>query len=102
MIRKDFIEKEIKLDPQNPLNYYLLALEFRKLANHIEFETTLELLIHKFETYLPTYFIYAEYLYSINQNEKAEEVAKKGIDLALATNNTKMLNELKQLIEVIS
>lgn len=102
MNRKEFIENEIKLDPQNPLNYYLLALEYRKLANHIKFENTLEILLDRFDTYLPTYYLYAEYLYSNNLNEKAYKIAMKGIDLTLITKNTKMLNELKQLIEINS
>jgi tetratricopeptide (TPR) repeat protein len=102
MIRKEFIENEIKLDPENPMNYYLLALEFRKLGNYLEFESTLETLINRFNDYLPTYYIYGEYLYSNNQNEKAEEIIKKGIDLAFVTENTKMINELKQLNEINS
>ncbi len=102
MNRKEFIENEIKLEPQNPMNYYLLALEYRKLANHIEFENTLELLLDRFNNYLPTYYMYAEYLYSNNQNEKADKIAMKGIELTLITKNTKMLNELKQLIEINS
>jgi len=102
MIRKEFIENEIKLDPENPMNYYLLALEFRKLGNYLEFESALESLINRFNNYLPTYYIYAEYLFSNNQNEKAEEIIKKGIDLAFVTENTKMINELKQLNEINS
>ena len=102
MIRKEFIENEIKLDPENPMNYYLLALEFRKLGNYLDFESTLESLINRFNNYLPTYYIYAEYLFSNNQNEKAEEIIKKGIDLAFVTENTKMINELKQLNEINS
>lgn len=102
MIRKEFIENEIKLDPENPMNYYLLALEFRKLGNYLEFESTLETLINRFNDYLPTYYIYGGYLYSNNQNEKAEEIIKKGIDLAFVMENTKMINELKQLNEINS
>jgi tetratricopeptide (TPR) repeat protein len=102
MIRKEFIENEIKLDPENPMNYYLLALEFRKLGNYLEFESALESLINRFNNYLPTYYIYAEYLFSNNQNEKAEEIIKKGIDLAFVTENTKMIKELKQLNEINS
>jgi tetratricopeptide (TPR) repeat protein len=102
MNRKEFIENEIKLDPENPMNYYLLALEFRKIGNILEFESALELLINRFNNYLPTYYIYAEYLYSNNQNEKAEEIIKKGIELAFVTKHTKIINELKQLNEINS
>jgi hypothetical protein len=30
MNRKEFIEEEIKKEPNNPFNYYLLAFEYKK------------------------------------------------------------------------
>jgi hypothetical protein len=98
MNRKKFIENEIENDANNPLNYYLLAIELRKEMNFIQFENTLEYMLKNFHEYLPIYFVYAEHLYQIENNDKAKKIANMGIAIAKEKQNVKVAKELEQLI----
>ena len=98
MNRKKIIENEILIDPNNPLNHYLLAIELRQEMNFDKFETTLEFMLINFKDYLPIYFLYAEYLFQIDNNEKARTLAHIGIGIAIERNNEKVARELNQLI----
>jgi hypothetical protein len=98
MNRKKIIENEILIDPNNPLNHYLLAIELRQEMNFMKFETTLDYMLINFKDYLPIYFLYAEYLYQIDNSDKARTLAQIGIEIAKERNNEKVEKELNQLI----
>jgi hypothetical protein len=100
MNRKEFIESEIKNFPNDPLNYYLLAIEFRKIEEYASFEATMENMLIQFPGYMPTYYLYAEYLFDVNQEQKATQIAQQGIKLALQNQNQKLVKELEQLINL--
>jgi hypothetical protein len=100
MNRKEFIESEIRNFPNDPLNYYLLAIEFRKVELYDSFEATMEKLLVQFPAYMPTYYLYAEYLYDRDQEQKATQIAEQGIVLARQAKNQKLVNELEQLINL--
>jgi len=98
MNREEFIKSEIKNEPDNPLNYYLLAVEYRHLNNNQELEKVMEFMLDRFENYLPIYYFYAEHLFQMNEIEKAIKISEQGIILAQSFNNYKLVNELKQQI----
>jgi hypothetical protein len=100
MNRKEFIEAEINKEPKNPLNYYLLALEYRKECNFSQLEIIAEYILEKHSDYQPIYFFYAEHLYGSNREKLGTQIALKGIKLADKVKNNKIVNELKQLIEI--
>ena len=100
MNRKEFIETEIKNFPNDPLNYYLLAIEFRKTEEYQSFESICSKMLVEFPDYLPSYYLFAEYLFDRNQEDQATIIAKQGIKLALQLNNEKLSNELEQLINL--
>lgn len=100
MNRKEFIESEIKNFPNDPLNYYLLAIEFKKIEEYASFEATMENMLIQFPEYMPIYYLYAEYLFDVNQEQKATQIAKQGIKLALQNQNQKLVKELEQLINL--
>lgn len=100
MNRKEFIEEEIKREPNNPLNYYLLAFEYRNEGNFTELEITAEYILIKHTDYQPIYYFYAEYLYETNRENLGEKIASEGIRLAKINKNNKIVNELEQLIEI--
>ncbi len=102
MNRKEFIETEIKNFPNDPLNYYLLAIEFRKTEEYQAFEEICTNMLVQFPDYMPTYYLFAEYLFDCNQEDLATKIAKQGIELALQMNNIKLSNELEQLINLSS
>ncbi|CAM4260619.1 tetratricopeptide repeat protein [Cytophagaceae bacterium 50C-KIRBA] len=100
MERKEFIKNEIKLEPENPFNYYLLALELKKegdLGGAIEIFNNL---IEQFPMYVPSYYSFACFLLEIEDDDKAKLVLQQGIDTAERAGATKALNELKQLWEL--
>lgn len=80
-------------DPDDPFNVYALALEYQK--------TDLNQAAHYFDKileehpgYLAAYYSAAAFFAALENNEKAEIIYQKGIDLALNMNNTKTHQEL--------
>ena len=100
MNRKEFIESEIRNFPNDPLNYYLLAIEYKKMEAYDSFEATMENLLVQFPDYMPTYYLFAEYLFDRNLEEKATLIAQQGIGHAKEAKNQKLVNELEQLINL--
>lgn len=102
MNRQEIIKSEIKNEPDNPLNYYLLAIEYRQLNNRLDLENIMEFMLERFENYLPIYYFYSEHLFQMDQLDKAIKISEQGIRHAQKFNNIKLENELKQLIIVNS
>lgn len=82
-------------DPHDPFNLYALALEYQKhdAGKAAEF---LELLLHDFPTYLPTYYHAAQFFEGCGWNEKARATYEKGIQLAFEQHNAKAHQELNR------
>jgi hypothetical protein len=59
MNRKEFIEEEIKKEPNNPFNYYLLAFEYKKQGKFTDLETIAEYILEIHADYQPIYYFYA-------------------------------------------
>jgi tetratricopeptide (TPR) repeat protein len=100
MDRKEFIKKEINLDPTDPFNYYLLAIEFQKEGAIDEALSLFTRLSADFPDYIATYYTYANALLTDEQEPKAEEIIKQGIVVAEKKGDAKALKELKQLLEL--
>ena len=96
MNRLEQLRQYYQDDPSDPLNLYLLALEYR----NTDMEQSIKLfkeLIATHPSYLPSYYTTAEILYSIDRPQEAYEVISKGIDLALRSGERKALSELQNL-----
>ena len=100
MDRKEFIKNEIKQDPTDPFNYYLLAIELIKERAIKEALEQFELIISDFPDYVATYYTYAIALLEDDQDAKAEKIIQKGILVAEKKGAAKALKELKQLLEL--
>ncbi len=100
MERKEFIKNEIKLEPENPFNYYLLALELKKEGKEAASREVFDDLLNKFPTYIPSYYSFADYLLEIGEEYKAKQVLEKGIEMAEKAGTAKALHELKQLLDL--
>lgn len=100
MNRTEIIQNEIKINPKDPFNYYLLALEFVKIGRKEEAIFYFNILKNDFEDYLPNYYTYANFLIEIAMDEQAEILIHQGIRLSQQQNNTKAEKELKQLLEL--
>ncbi|GAB3220957.1 tetratricopeptide repeat protein [Algoriphagus aestuariicola] len=89
-ILRDFIDEE----PENPFNYYALALELRE-KDVQEAQKLFDFLLEKHSDYLPVYFPSAHFYAELGQLEKAKETFEIGIDLAIEQNEQKAQKELK-------
>lgn len=88
------LEKFLEEDPQDPFNYYALALEFLK-ADRQKAGALFDSLLKKFPDYLPTYYPYAHWMIEENETTRAEELFVEGIRRAQAANDAKMARELQ-------
>lgn len=100
MDRKEFIKKEINLDPEDPFNYYLLAIECQKEGAIEEAFGLYTKLLTDFPDYIASYYTYANALLEEEQEKKAEEIIKQGIEMAEKKGDAKAFKELKQLLEL--
>ncbi len=101
MKRKDFILQEIENNPNNPMNHYFLAMEYKSEGDIGASIITFELLCSDFPSYLPTYYTFGNYLITLGKYEEAKVIILKGIlTIEQSVGNTKALHELKQLFEI--
>ena len=100
MNRKEFIISELINNPQDPFNQYLLALEYLKENNRGEAISLFNNIYVKSPNYLPLYYTYAINLIELGDIDKAKEIVKKGIELAVLLNKEKVKSELNQLFEL--
>ena len=98
MNRKEFIISELKDNPQDPFNQYLLALEYLKENNRGEAISLFNNIYEKSPNYLPLYYTFAINLIELGDMVEAKVIVKKGIDLAVLLKNEKVKNELNQLL----
>ncbi len=88
-----------KSEPENPFNWYALALEYNAMKDHKAGEL-FDKLLEEFSDYLPTYYTAAQYYAEMEYLEKATKIFSQGIDLAIAQNESKTLQELRSAFEM--
>ncbi|GAB2609905.1 tetratricopeptide repeat protein [Belliella aquatica] len=87
---KSYAEQE----PENPFNWYALALEFRT-QNPEQALFYFNKLLNEFKVYLPTYFHAASLYSEMNLIEDAKKIYESGIALAKTQNDAHALRELQ-------
>ncbi len=87
-------------DPEDPLNLYLLGLEYRQSDPARSKELLLRLL-HEHPDYLPGYYITAELLHASGDADKAIKVLEQGLTLAMKSGNKKTASEIQNLLNEI-
>jgi tetratricopeptide (TPR) repeat protein len=87
---KIFAEQE----PQNPFNWYALALE-NQISDPDDAAIYFNKLLLEHKVYLPTYFHAAAFFHELGEIDKAKEIYEKGISLAKEQKDEKTLKELK-------
>jgi len=80
-------------DPADPFNAYALAIEYSK-SDLKEAERYFDLLLEKHPDYLPTYYRAGAFFADLERIERAEEIYRNGLELALAQQNAKTHREL--------
>lgn len=92
---KQFCDEE----PQNPFNWYALALEYESI-DPTQTENLFNQLLKDHESYLPTYFPAAHFFASQNKLDKALQIFEDGIKLAQSQNESKTAKELSSALEI--
>ncbi len=90
--RIKYLQEEIENFPDDPFNYYALALEY---AGGEKAGVLFEKLLHDFPSYLPVYYQAANYFFEQGDYPRAESLFLSGISLAEKQGNAKTLRELK-------
>ena len=96
------LEKILKLsqeEPQNSFLLYALALEYEAIKSHEEAIRTLEKLKAKDPEYLGLYYTLSTFYIQKGELERAEEIAKEGIQIALLQQNLKTKMELQGILQ---
>lgn len=87
----------LKANPNDPFNYYGLAMEFLENdpSQSLHYFTVL---LQRFPEYLPTYYQAGKLFIETDQPEQARKVIMDGIELARLQGEQKALQELKNLL----
>jgi hypothetical protein len=81
-------------EPENPFNFYALALEFREVDKMAAREL-FDRVTADFPHYLPVYFPAAHFFFELNELEKAKQLFEIGIALAKSLKDEKAKKELE-------
>lgn len=86
---KDYCDEE----PQNPFNFYALALEYRE-SEKVEATNLFDFVVFNFPNYLPVYFPAAQFFFENDDLLKAKNLFEAGIELAHTLQDEKAKKEL--------
>jgi hypothetical protein len=81
-------------DPGDPFNVYALAIEYSK-SDSEKAAYYFDILLTEHPDYLPTYYHAGAFFAGQEKIEKAEEIYRKGVALALLQQNSKAQRELQ-------
>ena len=96
--RLEQLQKFLDEDPDDPFNWYALALEYQK-TDRLKALDIYEKLLKDNPTYIPTYYQAAD-LYQVNGKTKvAIETYEVGIKQALLQNDRKAAGELQSALD---
>jgi tetratricopeptide (TPR) repeat protein len=98
--RISLLQGFIEEDPDDPFNWYALALEYQKtdLARAIEVFRTL---VDSHASYIPTYYQFAQALEQLGQHAEAVRIYDLGIIEASKAEDVKAMRELAAAREIL-
>lgn len=88
------LEEFISDDPNDPFNYYALALEYAKIDDAKALDT-FKYLIKRHKDYLPAYYQLAKLYAGLGQRDNAAIIFEAGSAIAARQDDLKTLRELK-------
>lgn len=94
---KQFVEEE----PEDPFNWYALALEETKRDSKRAAEL-FEYLLTNHPDYLPAYYHAGNLHLFLGNTEKAKEILQKGVGLAKRKGDQKSMGELRILLDELT
>lgn len=87
-------------EPEEPFNWYALAMEYVRTDAQRAL-MLLEEIVHRFPTYLATYYQLASVQLALEAYQEAKKTTEAGIRLAIELQNTKAQKELSALKQQI-
>ena len=96
--RLKLLEQFVKEEPEDPFNWYALALEETKQDSNRAVEL-FEYVLEKHPDYLPSYYHAGNLYQSIGNQKRAIEILQTGVELAKLQGERKTLNELRTLLD---
>jgi predicted Zn-dependent protease len=98
--RIEVFEQMLAADPDNTMVMFGLAKEYEKLGQHDKVISTLETYIAKSDDEGNAYGTLAKAYELSGDREKAIEIYKKGIDVAMAHGHPSMANEYRMTLDL--
>ena len=96
--RIKLLEQYVKEEPEDPFNWYALALEESK-RNPDKALELFEYVLKNHSEYLPAYYHAGNLYLSEGKIDSATTILQKGIDLAKRTGEQKAMRELEALLD---
>ena len=91
--RIELLKGYCKAEPEDPFNFYALALEYRE-CDKTAAADLFDFVLGSFPNYLPVYFPAAHFFFEQADLPKAKEVFESGLALAHVLNDEKAKKEL--------
>lgn len=96
--RLKLLEQFVKEEPEDPFNWYALALEVSK-PNPSRASELFEYVLEKYPDYLPSYYHAGNLFLSIGNEKRAKEILQAGVNLARQKGEQKTMGELRTLLD---
>jgi len=87
-------------DPCDPFTIYAVALEYRT-TEPLTAKKYFEELLNNFPAYLATYYHAGMLWQELGLSKEAEEIYRKGLEIAQKTGKTKDFNELQNALNLL-
>ena len=97
-VRLKLLEQYVKEEPEDPFNWYALALEESKKNSDKAIEL-FEYVLKNHPEYLPAYYHAGNLYLAVGDTDRAKTILQKGVDLAKLTGEQKAMRELKALLD---
>lgn len=98
--RIEVFKQMIEADPNNTMVMFGLAKEYEKLGQHADVISTLESYLAKADDEGNAYGTLAKAYELSGDRDKAVEIYKKGIDVAMANGHPSMANEYRMTLDL--
>lgn len=99
--RLELMRQYVKEEPNDPFNWYALAMEEQKLDKKRAAEIY-EHVLNTFPDYIPAYYHSGLLLFELGNHDKALRVLQTGLKKCDEQKNFKTRNEIRALIEEFS
>lgn len=99
--RLKLLEQFAKDEPEDPFNWYALALEETK-RNPARALEIFEYVLKTHPQYLPAYYHAGNLYFSLGNQERAKEILQSGIVLAQQKGEQKSMRELRTLLDELT